>query len=142
LARCRSVDCELKNGFSLLLESIERRLSFESAKVDHKRSPLIPLYNGEHVEGEITLSLPGSPEATYKMTAYKPVNFDRDLFMAFTTEKDKVLGRYVLPIREDDPKCEAKCKELFSIIFSEAAKENGLSRAVVAREGHGAGAEK
>jgi hypothetical protein len=121
---------ELKRGFSLLLESIEKQLSFESSTVDLEQSPLIPLYTGEHVEGEITLSLPGSPAATYKMMAYKPVNFDRDLFMAFTTEKDKVLQRYVLPIREDDPKCEAKCKELFWIIFSEAAKENGLSRTI------------
>jgi hypothetical protein len=121
---------ELKHGFALLLESIEKLLSFESAKVDIEQCPLIPVYSGEHVQGEITRSLRGGPEATYKMVAFKPVNFDRDLVMAFTLEKDHVLTRYVLPIREDDAKCEAKCKELFWIIFSEAAKENARSRQI------------
>jgi hypothetical protein len=121
---------QLKRGLSLLPESIEKELSFESAKVDLEQCPVIPLYSGEHVKGEITLSLYGGPEATYKIVAFKPINFDRDLVMAFTMEKDQVLTRYVLPIRECDAKCDAKRKELFWIIFTEAAKENALSRRI------------
>lgn len=121
---------ELKRGLSLLPEAIEKGLCFESAAVDVEQCPAIPLYIGAHLTGEITRSLHGGPEATYKIVAFKPINLDRDLVMAFTVEKDQVLTRYVLPIREDDPKCEAKCKELFWIIFTEAAKENALSRRI------------
>lgn len=121
---------KLKRGFSLLPESIEKLLSFESASVDIEQCPIVPLYHGEHVKGEITLSPPGGPKTTCKMVAFKPINFDRDLVMAFTMEEEHVVTRYVLPIREDDPKCEAKCKELFWIIFTEAAKENALARRI------------
>jgi hypothetical protein len=120
----------LKHGLWLLPESIEKELSFETANVDLEQCPVIPLHSGEHIKGEVTLSSRGGPNMTYKMVAFKPINFGRDLVMAFTMEKDQILTRYVLPIRECDPKCEAKCKELFWIIFTEAAKENALSRRI------------
>jgi hypothetical protein len=121
---------KLKHGLSLLPESIEKELSFESAKVDLEQCPVIPLRSGEDITGEVALSSGDGAKETYKMVAFKPINFGRDLVMAFTIEKDQVLTRYVLPIRECDPKCEAKCKELFWIIFSQAAKENALSRRI------------
>jgi hypothetical protein len=121
---------KLKQGFSLLKESIDKQLSFESRTVKRKQCPVIPLYIGEHLEGELTISPRSGLKSTYKMTAYKPFNFGRDLIMAFTLEEDKVMTRYILPLREDDPKCEQKCKELFWIIFTEAAKENKFSRMI------------
>lgn len=121
---------KLKHGFSLLPESIDKQLSFESRTVKRKQCPVIPLYIGEHLEKELTISPRSGPKSTYQMTAYKPVNFGRDLIMAFTLEKDQIMTRYILPMREDDPKCEQKCKELFWIIFTEAAKENKFSRMI------------
>lgn len=121
---------KLKHGFWLLQESVEKQLAFESATADLEQCPFFPVYSGEHVNGEITLSQRAGEPVTYKMVAFKPVNLYRDLAMAFTIERDQVLTRYVLPICEDDAKCEAKCKELFWIIFSEAAKENALSRTI------------
>ncbi len=123
---------KLKHGFWLLKESIDKDLSFESRAVKRKQSQVIPLYIGEHVEGELTISPRSGLKSTYKMTAYKPFNFGRDLIMSFTLEENKVMTRYILPLREDDPKCEQKCKELFWMIFTEAAKENKPSRVIAA----------
>jgi hypothetical protein len=121
---------KLKRGFSLLNESIDKQLSFESRTVKRKQCPVIPLYIGKHLEGDLTILPPSGLKSTYKMTAYEPFNFGRDLIMAFTLEEDKVITRYILPLREDDPKREEKCKELFWIIFTEAAKENKYSRII------------
>lgn len=120
----------LKHGFSLLKESIDKQLSIETARVKRKQCPFVPVYAGKHVEQELRISLRGGPEKTYKMVAYEPVNFDRDLVMPFTLEEGGVVTRYVLPIREDDPKVDQKVKELFWIIFSEAAKEHKWWRMV------------
>jgi hypothetical protein len=120
----------LKNGAKLLQETIEKRLSSDITTLPRSRLPLNASFGGTCVTRSVTIVQRDGSSPTYDMCVHAPYNFDRDLIMGFTIKSsvDGVERKYVLPIREDDPKIELKIKELFWITLTEAAKENPVSR--------------
>lgn len=120
---------KLKNGFSLLQESIEKQLSLKATDSALDKLRVKPNFSGEHIAGTMKLpSSSGVAPMTVTAQVFPPINFKRDLYMAFTITKNQTVERYVLPIREGDATRDNKCKELFWIVFSEAAKENRFSK--------------
>lgn len=120
----------LKNGAKLLQETIEKKLSSDITKLPRSRLPLNASFSRTCIARSVTITQSDGSSPTYDMCVYVPYNFDRDLIMGFTIKSslDGVERRYVLPIREDDPKVELKIKELFWITLTEAARENPVSR--------------
>lgn len=121
---------ELKSGTKLLQETVEKKLSADIATLSRSRLPLVASFAGVYIEKRVTITQPDGSTPTYDMCVHTPYNFDRDLIMGFTIKSnvDGVERKYVLPIREGDPKVDVKIKELFWITLTEAAKENPVSR--------------
>ncbi|WP_320292967.1 hypothetical protein [Mesorhizobium humile] len=121
----------LKGGFKLLPQTVEKKLSVNvTTPPGRTRLPVVTAFVGPSIEKDTPLKNPDGSTVTYKMRVHDPLNFDRDLIMGFTmmSNIDNVERKYVLAIREDDAKCDLKCKELFWIILTAAAKENTYSR--------------
>ncbi len=120
----------LTDGFKLLQESIEKKLSYDVASLPRSRLPLTAAFGGPCIRKSVAITQRDGSTPTYDMCVHAPYNFDRDLILGFTIKSsvDGVERKYVLPIRESDPKLDLKCKELFWIILTEAAKENPVSR--------------
>ena len=120
----------LENGAKLLEETIEKKLSFDVAGLSRSRLPLIASFGGTCIAKRVTITQRDGSTPTYDICMYTPYNFDRDLIMGFTitSSVDGVERKFVLPIREGDPKIDLKIKELFWITLTEAAKENPRSR--------------
>lgn len=59
-----------------------------------------------------------------KIEVFRPVNHKRDIYLPFHCDGKRV----VLPLREDDPKRPEKEKELFWILYSQAAKERPIRK--------------
>lgn len=78
-------------------------------------------------DGEIKIALTTIMESNQgedTITIYKPQNFNRDIYLPIQLEDQKV----ILFLEEDDPKLPEKEKELFWILFSQAAKEKPYAR--------------
>lgn len=120
----------LKYGAKLLQETIEKKLSSDVGTLPRSRLPLNKSFSGTCIAQRVTITQRDGSVPTYDMCVHAPYNFDRDLIMGFTIKSsvDGVERKYVLPIREGDPKIDLKIKELFWITLTEAAKENPLSR--------------
>ncbi|QNA86405.1 hypothetical protein G4G27_22290 [Sphingomonas sp. So64.6b] len=120
----------LENGAKLLQETIEKKLSYDVATLSRSRLPLNASFGGTCIARRVIITQRDGSTPTYDMCVHAPHNFDRDLIMGFTIKSstDGVERKYVLPIREGDPKIDLKIKELFWITLTEAAKENPVSR--------------
>lgn len=120
----------LENGAKLLQETIEKKLSSDVAALSRSRLPLNASFGGTCIAKSVTITQRDGSAPTYDMCVYAPYNFDRDLILGFTIKSsvDGVERKYVLPIREGDPKIDLKIKELFWITLTEAAKEDPVSR--------------
>ncbi|HEV2747799.1 MAG TPA: hypothetical protein VGW34_10945 [Allosphingosinicella sp.] len=120
----------LTDGFKLLQETIEKKLSYDVTSLPRSRLPLSASFGGSCIRRSVAITQRDGSTPTYDMCVHAPYNFDRDLILGFTVKSnvDGVERKYVLPIRESDPKVDLKCKELFWIILTEAAKENPVSR--------------
>jgi hypothetical protein len=64
--------------------------------------------------------------ATEKLQVFRPVNIDRDIYLPMHVDGEKV----VLPMLEKDPELREKEKELFWILYTQAAKEKPFWRTV------------
>lgn len=60
------------------------------------------------------------------LKVFKPVNVDRDIYLPMHRDGSKL----VLAMREDDEKLNEKEKELFWILYTQAAKERPVSRGI------------
>lgn len=120
----------LKNGAKLLQETIEKKLSFDVATLSRSRLPLNASFGGTCFTKILAITQRDGSTPTYDICVHKPYNFDRDLIMGFTIKSsvDSLERKYVLPMREGDPKIDLKIKELFWITLTEAAKENPVAR--------------
>jgi hypothetical protein len=121
----------LKLGFELLDETVRKKLSLDvTTPPGRSRLPIAASFGKPYIEQELPAKRSGGSTPAYVIRAHEPINFDRDLIMGFTIKSstDNIERRYVLPIREADEKRDLKCKELFWIIFTEAAKENPGSK--------------
>jgi hypothetical protein len=63
-------------------------------------------------------------ESIDELKVFSPVNIDRDIYLLITTDGNKL----ALPIREADPELAKKERELFWILYSQAAKERPVLR--------------
>ena len=63
---------------------------------------------------------------TMELKVFKPININRDIFLPIHVDGQKL----VLPMEESDPLLEQKEKELFWILYTQAAKERQFSRIV------------
>nr|WP_319384389.1 hypothetical protein [uncultured Roseibium sp.] len=121
----------LKAGFRLLPQTIFKRLSVNVNSISRSGMPTKKAFEKFAREEEIIVRNKEKKDEKYIIKLYEPVNFGRDLLIGFSTlDEEKVEKKYVLPIREDDPHLEAKSKELFWILFTDAAKENPGIRSV------------
>lgn len=120
----------LEHGFKLLEETVAKKLSKDVAAMSRSRLPLTTAFKGNCLAKSVEITQSDGSTPTYNFCVHEPINFDRDLIMAFTMRSsvDGIEKKYVLPIRESDEKLDLKVKELFWIVFTEAAKENPGSR--------------
>ena len=120
-----------ENGFALLRETVEKRLTTDvTTPLSRSQLPVARSFQRPLITGTMNGEPLGGVTPVLEFKAYEPMNFDRDLIMAFTmtSSADNIERKYVLPIREGDAKRDLKCKELFWIIFTRAAKENPRSK--------------
>ncbi len=64
--------------------------------------------------------------ATEQLRVFRPVNIDRDIYLPIHIDGKKL----VLPMVENDPALRQKEKELFWILYTQAAKERPVSRTI------------
>lgn len=119
---------DYKDGVSILQESIEKKLSQDISQL----TACAPKFWGESVKKSFVQNAGASGSSIITGEAFRPQNHDRDLYMFFTLDDPNAGGmkQYFLPIEEGDAKLEAKIRELFWIIFTEAAKTNPVSKFV------------
>jgi hypothetical protein len=65
-----------------------------------------------------------SPTADSDVIAFTPVNANRDIYLPICLDGQ----RFVLALQEDDPKLAEKEKELYWILYTQAAKERPITR--------------
>lgn len=113
-------------GASILHESIEKKLSLDISQL----TGLPSNFSGESVKKSFDNTAGAQGSNIITLEAFKPQNHERDLYMFFTVAGPGAasIKQYFLPIKEDDPELDAKMRELFWIIFTEAAKTNPVSK--------------
>ncbi len=122
---------KLTGGFKLLEETVQKKLSTNINSLGRSRLPTNRAFENLVAEETIDDGNDKGRSEECKVRLYKPINFDRDILLGFAIiDGGGIEKRYVLPIREKDKDVEAKCKELFWILFTKAAKECPRSRRV------------
>lgn len=119
---------ESSGGLKLLPETISKNLSVNINSLSRSGLPIKKAFKSLAHE-ELFPYEDKTKTERYQVRLYEPVNFDRDLLFGFAIfDAQGGEKRYVLPIREKDKEVEAKCKELFWILFTAAAKEHPYAR--------------
>lgn len=100
----------LEGWRKIVSETLDKRLSRSATSVD---------------EDIIVRKHPSFKRVSNGIQIFEPVNHDRDIFLPFHFQGQKL----VLPIQEKDGELAQKEQELFWILYSQATKERAASRA-------------